>query len=363
MPDISLDLIDPNPFRDFELHPIDDVQVARLKASIDADGFWTSVVARLVGDRRQLAFGHHRIAAARAAGWTTVPIEVRQLTDWQMVRMLASENATQRGTTAAACLDAIAAVSRVVINQCWKGDATLVSKIFETSLTSAESTWGKVRRGEGPGESCILSMMPAGAFTLGQIRIALGVLKDSGRMAAIVADASGDAAAPAVPPQFDARCAHLFKLDAHLSMFRQVVTGETFLAYLGVEQQFDFAKSVLASLHESMPNKEVTARDIRAECWSRIETDLGMPKGRLRTAPERPYLEEIKDGLNMLRRAEGDFKRGVALLLRGFQLGEQLNAKQVERLNKMEATFAAGWDGMKQHRETIKRHLKLIGKE
>src|SRR5215471_13922341 len=65
MSNVSLDLIDPNPFRDFELHPIDPGQVERLKASIGADGFWASVVARKVNKRYQLAFGHHRIEAAR----------------------------------------------------------------------------------------------------------------------------------------------------------------------------------------------------------------------------------------------------------------------------------------------------------
>lgn len=102
MPEIDLSLIRPNPFRDFSLHPIDPVQVDRLKASIGADGFWASVVARKVGDNYQIAFGHHRIEAAKLRELSTVPIEVRALTDWQMARMLASENATQRGSSIAA---------------------------------------------------------------------------------------------------------------------------------------------------------------------------------------------------------------------------------------------------------------------
>src|SRR5580765_3917468 len=114
MPEIALSLIKPNPFRDFELHPIDPAQVERLTASINADTFWSSVVARKAGDNYEIAFGHHRIEAARAAKMECVPIEVRELSDWQMVRLLAAENATQRGTTAAASLDAIAAISKVL---------------------------------------------------------------------------------------------------------------------------------------------------------------------------------------------------------------------------------------------------------
>ena len=108
-----------------------------------------------------------------------------------------------------------------------------------------------------------------------------------------------------------------------------------------------------------MGNKEITARDIRAECWSRIESGLNLPRGRMRTAPERPYLEEIKEGLNFLRRAEGDFKRGIALLLRGLQLGERLDAQQLERLLRTENTFTTGWNGIKEYRQPT-QHLQLI---
>jgi ParB-like chromosome segregation protein Spo0J len=45
---IPLSQIHPNPYRDFDLHPIDPAQVDRLKASMDLDGFWASVVARKV---------------------------------------------------------------------------------------------------------------------------------------------------------------------------------------------------------------------------------------------------------------------------------------------------------------------------
>jgi ParB-like chromosome segregation protein Spo0J len=423
MPQIALELIRPNPFRDFDLHPIDAEQVEKLKASIEADGFWASVVARRVAGEYQIAFGHHRIEAARQLGRQEAPIEVRDLSDWQMVRMLASENATQRGSTAAACLDAVAAMSRVLAYSLLRWDEATFAKNLAGVALDFPTCRGMLGAGKGVGRSCIAAFAPKDAFSRIQIEDALGVLKDSGRMAAIVAAAheraaaelqaeqeaaeheleaaqrreaaartkrdrdtaakettkakknavakgkaivSADKAVTSVqrePIIFDARCTKLFKLDTHARTFRQIVTGDTFKAFLPFNKQYEFAQSVLAALRENMPNKEVTARDIRAECWSRVESGLNLPKGKLRTAPERPYLEEIKEGLNLLRRAEGDFKRGVALLLRGFQLGERLDAKQAERLGKIESTFAAGWDGMKQYRENVKRHLKLIGEE
>ena len=420
MPQIDIELIHPNPFRNFDLHPVDQGQVARLVASIGADGFWNSVVARKANGGYQIAFGHHRIEAARKRGDATVPIEVRDLTDRQMVRMLATENATQRGSTAAACLDAVQAISRVLAYDLLRWDETMFARFHANVAISYPECRGRLERGSGIGMECVKAFAPAGAFTEHQIRGALASLKESGRMAAIVAEASAQAGAELAAEQaeaeralaeaqrkqaeaksradkeatakktkeakkaetkskkateatskavaaakdkqpviWDARCEQLFKLDAHAETFRKVVTGETFQAYLKVDQQFAFAKSVLASLRENAPNKELTARDIRAECWSRIETGLGLSKAKMRSAPERPYLEEIKEGLNMIRRAEGDFKRGVALLLRGFQLGEQLSAAQSERLDKIALTFAAGWDALKSHRQP-KRNLKLV---
>jgi hypothetical protein len=382
MTDIPLSQIKPNPFRDFELHPIDPQQVERLQASIAADGFWASVVARKVGRWYELAFGHHRVEAARGAGLKSAPIEVRDLSDWRMVRMLASENATQRGSTAAAALDAIAAISRVVAFECWRHDATDIAKIFAMSARPAETMWGRVRRESGIGEDCIISVAPRNAFTLAQVRIALGVLKDSGRMASIVADARAKAEAeiaaeqpkskqqtatrpkpPAPEPPkrditFDARCAKLFKLDSHLAEFRRIVTGETFQSYLPVAGQYEFGKSILDAIHENKPGKEITAVDIRSECWSRIETDLNMPKSDLRTAPERPFTQEIRDGLNFIRRAASDHRRGVALLLHAASRGERMEGKQAEQFDKLHASIEEGINRLKPFRDH--HRIKLI---
>jgi hypothetical protein len=419
MPNIPLELIQSNPFRDFDLHPIDREQVAKLQASINSDGFWASVVAREVDGRYQIAFGHHRIEAARGLGMADVPIEVRDLSDWQMVRMLASENATQRGSTAAACLDAVAAISRVLAFNLLRWDeATLVRNITGVDF-DYRTCRGMLEAGEGIGRSCVMAFAPKDAFTLTQVNEALAVLKQSGRMATIVAEGSAKAraellaeqelaeralaeaqrkeagakgkaekqaaakttrqaktsatksqkatvatskAATAVKRQpivYDARCAHLFKLDSHAETFRKVVTGETFQAYLKFDQQFGFAQSVLATLRENKPaNKEITAADIRAECWSRIETGLGMAKGRLRTAPERPYLQEIKDGLNFIRRAAADYRRGVALVLSAQGKGEQMDAGQRAELAKRHALFAQGMEALKPVQEAGK--LKLV---
>jgi hypothetical protein len=241
---IPLAALRANPFRNFDLHPLDPAQVERLRSSIHADGFWSGVVARVAGDGYELAFGHHRVEAARSAGLESVPIEVRDLSDWQMVRMLATENATQRGSTVAACLDAVAAIAGQLVYLCWRHSLEGVWEISPTLPRDAvASLWGKVRKGEAPGRRSILQAVPDGAFTEDQVRPVLTILADSGRMAAIVSSArqraeaemaeqqaptqdipaSGTPALPALPetvqeaPVFDARCAALFQRDAHVA--------------------------------------------------------------------------------------------------------------------------------------------------
>jgi hypothetical protein len=407
-----------NPFRDFDLHPIDQEQVEKLKASIDADGFWTSVVARRATDGYQIAFGHHRIEAARALGMASVPIEVRELSDIQMVRMLASENATQRGSTAAACLDAVAAISRVLAYNLLRWDEATFRRNLQKVEVDYASCRGRLEAGAGIGRDCVRTFAPRDAFSDTQIIAALGTLKDSGRMASIIAEASAKAEAELQAEQqaaeqaladakereakaateaerkesakatktaareadkrqkstaaagkaassaerkpiiYDARCAQLFKLDSHAEAFRQIVTSDTFQSYLPLDRQYEFAKFILKSIRENNPNKrEVTAADIRAECYARIEDGLGMAKMHLRTAPERPYQHGFVDALNFLRRGCNECRRGIELFGIDSRKGESLTVKQRQQLDEYLEVFETA---LLLRTEFAKAKLKLV---
>jgi len=64
------------------------------------------------------------------------------------VMPLPYENATQRGTTAAASLDAVAAVSRLIAEVCLSHDLRGSQNVFETLPPDAvASIWGKARKG------------------------------------------------------------------------------------------------------------------------------------------------------------------------------------------------------------------------
>ena len=89
---VSLHAIDANPFRCLAEYPWIEQKIEALQRSIADVGFWEGVIVRKVGDRYQLAFGHHRIEAAKRNGLTAVRLVVRDLTDEQMLQFMGREN-------------------------------------------------------------------------------------------------------------------------------------------------------------------------------------------------------------------------------------------------------------------------------
>ena len=82
---VSLSSIEPNPFRDLNTYPYDKRKLEALERSIEHVGLWEGLIGRRAGHGYQLAFGHHRLEAARSRKLTTVPLIIRDLTDEEMV--------------------------------------------------------------------------------------------------------------------------------------------------------------------------------------------------------------------------------------------------------------------------------------
>lgn len=113
MPMVLLSKIRDNPWRNLVLYPLDESQIDKLVHSINRHGFFGGVRARKVtGGEYELACGHHRIAAARKVGMTSVDIDVRDMSDDEMIRLMVSENAIQAGVKAAAVMNEVGAVTR-----------------------------------------------------------------------------------------------------------------------------------------------------------------------------------------------------------------------------------------------------------
>lgn len=108
--EIKLSKLDPNPFRDGgggtppatwesveKAYGYDEEKLKELGQSYEANGVWAGIHARAAGDRFQLAFGHHRVEAARRLGLASIPVIVAELSDSEMLKFMAAENSEEYG--------------------------------------------------------------------------------------------------------------------------------------------------------------------------------------------------------------------------------------------------------------------------
>lgn len=107
MEKVAVSQLRPNPFRELDDYPIDRDKVDKLKESISETGFWGTIVARKKGNAFEIAFGHHRQVAlvelqqeGIIGKCEKVDIIVRDLTNEQMIQLMARENLEEWGTNA-----------------------------------------------------------------------------------------------------------------------------------------------------------------------------------------------------------------------------------------------------------------------
>jgi ParB-like chromosome segregation protein Spo0J len=157
---VELKSLQPNPFRNFKVDPIDPEVVKSLKDSIkdNPGGFWGGIVARKTKHNGiQLAFGHHRVRAAIAAGIREDDIKVvPDISDADMIRMYANENATQRGNTGTALAGTVASAIRFLLKGLFTGD---LSGFPLRSKKALETMRGQVGAERGLGYDVILEFL------------------------------------------------------------------------------------------------------------------------------------------------------------------------------------------------------------
>jgi len=90
--EISLSKVDPNPYRMLGDYPYSEEKLSVLVRSIKDVGLWEGVIGREKDDRVEIAFGHHRIEAAKRAGLSDVNVVIRDLSDDDMLRFMGREN-------------------------------------------------------------------------------------------------------------------------------------------------------------------------------------------------------------------------------------------------------------------------------
>lgn len=105
----------PNPHRDLKGNPLVEAKVVELVGSINLTGFWDNVVVRknTVG-KYELAYGHHRLAAAIRAGLIEADFIVKKLDDATMIQIMDSENRETYGSTPASIIESVKAVVKAL---------------------------------------------------------------------------------------------------------------------------------------------------------------------------------------------------------------------------------------------------------
>jgi ParB family chromosome partitioning protein len=90
LPKVSVYEIENNPFQPRQ--DFDDAAIADLAQSIKEHGMIQPLVVRRQGERYQLIAGERRLRAAIKAGWSEVPVQVREADDRQMTELAMVEN-------------------------------------------------------------------------------------------------------------------------------------------------------------------------------------------------------------------------------------------------------------------------------
>lgn len=107
---LKLKDIQPNPFRDFKINPLDEAKIVALMSSINQTGFWENCVFRMKDGKPQLSGGHTRLEAAKRSGLTEADFILKDFTDAQMLQAMDSENREVYASSPAAVIESVKAV-------------------------------------------------------------------------------------------------------------------------------------------------------------------------------------------------------------------------------------------------------------
>ena len=95
---VPIEKIDPNPFQ--TRTTFDEEKIKELAESIKNSGLLNPILVRPHPDdstRHQLAHGERRLRACKILGWETIPSEIRDLTEKQLIEISLIENLQREG--------------------------------------------------------------------------------------------------------------------------------------------------------------------------------------------------------------------------------------------------------------------------
>jgi hypothetical protein len=345
---VDLRTLQPNPMRDFTIDPMDPEAVERLRQSIAEDGFWGGVVCRQLPDGTlQIAAGHHRVMAALGAGITEADLFVAtDMDDRAMIRVYASENATQRGQSSTALTGSVASAMKYVAKCILTGTgfAGELSRKFDMRYVRS-----RLLSDDGMGWRVLLAFLDniPGINEIA-VKHQLANLKYSGDYARLItevqeeiAQEQADAEAQALARQAAEQAAkHPKTFDFHgvarhlknphqVDVFRTEVTKPAIQQHLPLDQQAPLAARLVAHARER--GRHVSGEFIRDEITRILLEEQGdflafirREQQRLEEADEAYALERTLGRLGTHIRGLDRAGRRIAQLMQDWPAGKEV---------------------------------------
>lgn len=225
-----------NPFRNFNLYPINVVQVAKLTASIESHSLWAGLPARKnEAGEVELVAGHHRLEACKAAGIEEIDLIFGEYSDDDMTQIMVKENFTQRGANFGAIIEAVAAVCKAEAEKIMAVDVKAMEMMegegveaFNKRKTSVATSQKNITvGGRGIGREKVAQALD-GAVTQYAANQAIKVLKLTGLYAKVLQDVKG-VGAKALKPYKEAMDAKAAKAYPAIATFERANQGVAFM--------------------------------------------------------------------------------------------------------------------------------------
>lgn len=369
MQNVSLADIEPNPWRDTKLYPIDKDHVTELRDSINDHGFFGGVKGRRRNGKIELGCGHARIEAARKAKLDSVPIFIDDLDDDQMLRLMTDENATQAGANPGAVINEVAAVTRRLIEGLLEGrSGTIVPdpvrKAFDDKH-AINTAQGKLeKRLTNPDADLPIGHVVIRTY-LGQgnpershraerqIREAISALKQSGRYDEIIDEMlrkypqpvdGKESKSRAVErtksparrkPILDERTANMFPNEHQFQAFREAVTSPTAQKFIPVKEQYALAKEIMSAREEddnddrkvNWAKKQVGAPSIKKHVQHYVE-QAAKEQRNIDKEEREQYLREQREARidDELHSAKASLRSLISAMARLIELADEFPA-------------------------------------
>ena len=99
-----------NPFRDLKGNPLIEAKIEELVNSIEVSGYWDNCVVTKREGKYCLAYGHHRLEAAKRTGLTEADFIVKDLNDDMLIKIMDLENRETYASSPASVIESVKAV-------------------------------------------------------------------------------------------------------------------------------------------------------------------------------------------------------------------------------------------------------------